>query len=438
MITRRGWEAVAATLVALVLALVTVNPLVALVAVAAFGFVATEMVVAAVRFLRLTPEQFHVERAAGSRRLPQDGQVEVAVAIRCSPTTGFQADVYDVVPTSFDVERGAASLATWVRPGDVIRLAYTICPRVRGAFVLGPTVIVAEDALGLVRHPIVLDRGRPLMIVPSSVMGRLGKLGVALFTRMQAGLSIRRRGFGTEFRALRGYQPSDDIRHVAWKRSTIDNIVVREFEQESRQDFLLVLDLSPPMEAGLWGRSALDASVEAAGLLASLIARGGEDQVGLLTYAGGVHQFLRPGRGNRHFRRLADNLALAEHRTGPCELPQLFLDTTRRLRIGTHLFVFSAANGSLERLPAAHANLRAHGHRPYLFLPDLALFYPGAPDRGATRAFAWAQDEERRGFHQKLLAARTQGIPTFTFDRRGASDRVIFAYTQIRGWGSAR
>jgi uncharacterized protein (DUF58 family) len=438
MITTRGWGAVAASLVALLVGLATLNTVVELFAVAAFGFIASEMLVAEIRFLRLTPRQFEVERASGPRRLPQDGQVEVAVEIRCAPTAGFQAEIYEVVPVSFDVVSGVPSVATWVRPGDIVRLAYTICPRVRGAFVLGPTVVVAEDALGLVRRPLVLDRGRPLMIVPSSVMGRLGKLGVALFTRMQAGLSIRRRGFGTEFRSLRGYEPSDDIRHVAWKRSTIDNLVVREFEQESRQDFLLVLDLSRPMEAGLWGRSALDASVEAAGLLASLIARGGEDQVGLLTYAGGVHQFLRPGRGNRHFRRLADNLALAEHRPGACELPQLFLDTTQRLRLGTHLFVFSAANGSLEKLPSAHANLRAHGHRPYLFLPDLSLFYPGAPDRGATRAFAWAQDEERQGFHRKLSAARSQGIPTFTFDRRGASDRVIFAYTQIRGWGSAR
>ena len=438
MITRRGWEAIAGSLGALLLGLLTLNPVVELVAVAAFGFVSSQMVVAELRLRRLTPEQFVVERASGSRRLPQDAHVEVVVEVRYRDGPGLQAEIYDVLPTSFDLLQGTPTVSTWVAPGATVRLVYKVCPRVRGAFVLGPTVVVAEDALGLVRRSLVLDRGRPLMIVPSTVMGRLGKLGVALFTRMQAGLSIRRRGFGTEFRSLRGYQPSDDIRHVAWKRSTIDNLVVREFEQESRQDFLLVLDLSPPMEAGLWGRSALDTSVEAAGLLASLIARGGEDQVGLLTYAGGVHQFIRPGRGSRHFRNIADNLALAEQRTGGCELPTLFFDTTRRLRLGTHLFIFSAADGSLAKLPSAHANLRAHGHRPYLFLPDLAGFYPGAPDRGATRAFEWAQEDELRRFHRTLNAARTQGIPTFTFDRRGASDRVIFAYTQIRGWGSAR
>ncbi len=438
MIARRGWEGIAAALGALLIGLYALNPVLELVAVAMSAFVLTEMLVFEWRFRDFGPERFRSARSAGPRRLPTDGDLATSVELIYPKGPGFQAEIYDVVPEAFDVVKGATGVRTWIAPGSTVRLSYTTRPRVRGAYQQGPTVVVARDAFGFCYRATTIRTERPLMVVPPNIAGRLGSLGLALFTRFQSGLSIRRRGYGTEFRALRPYQPSDDIRHVAWKRSTMTNMVVREFDQESRQEFLLALDLTTAMDAGRWGRNALDVSVEAAALLTHLIGRGGEDRIGLLTFADGVFQYVPPGRSPAHLRRIIDNLALAAHRPGSCPLPALLAEVTRRLRYRTHVFVFTASEPSLDGLGRAYASLRAHGHRPYIFLPDRSAFYPDPTTDGSGRPMAWARDEERRRFHGVLATVRSEGIPVFPFDRRGAGDRVLFAYTQIRAWGSAR
>ncbi len=438
MITRRGWEAVAGALGALLLALYSLNLVLELVAVAAIAFVLTEMIGFEAAHRTLGPARFESRRDPGPRRVPADGEVPTTVELTYRGRVPFRAEVFDVVPDAFDPIRGSSRALTWIVPGATVRLAYAYRPRVRGAYVVGPTVVVARDAFGFCVRTTALRTDRALTVVPPSIAGRLGRLGVALFTRFQAGLSVRRRGYGTEFRGLRPYQPSDDIRHVAWKRSTLRQLVVREFDQESRQDFVVALDLSSGMRAGLWGRSALDVSVEAAALLTNLIARGGEDRMGFLSYAGGVFQFLGPGRGPGHFRRIVDNLALADHRAGAFSLPDLLVQASRRLRGPTHLFIFSALDGNMEGLRAANANLRAHGHHPYLFVANRGGFYPAPEEAPPTQAMEWAIAADRGRLRSSLAVTRSEGLPSFTFDRRGAGDRVLYAYTQIRAWGWAR
>jgi len=438
VIARRGWEAITAGLAALLIGLYSVNGVLELVAVAAFGFLATEMIAFEWRFRGFGPAWFRVDRSGGPRRVPCDGDLSTSVELTYPRGPGFRADVYDVLPEAFDLLEGNPRSSTYISAGATVRVSYTVRPRVRGAYVLGPTFVVARDALGLCYRATLIRSDRPLTVVPASFVGRLGRLGVALFSRVQVGLSMRRRGFGTEFRSLRPYQTTDDIRHIAWKRSTLQQLLVKEFDQESRQEFLVALDLTTSMDAGLWGRNALDVSVEASALLTNLIAHQSEDRIGLLTYAGGVYQYLPPGRGPAHYRRLFDNLALASHRPGGCPLPALLSEATKRLGLRTHLFVFTAADGPLKDLDEAYAILRAHGHRAYLFVPERAGFYPDPPGDGRTAAMEWARSEELGRFHRTLATIRSEGIPVFPFDRRGAGDRVLFAYTQIRAWGTVR
>jgi uncharacterized protein (DUF58 family) len=438
VISRRGWEAVAGALAALLLGLFSLNSVVELVAVAAFGFIAGEILVFEWRFRGFGAGKFRASRAEGPRRMPSDGELHTSVEFTYTGSTGFRGEIFDILPDAFDPIDGTPRITTWVGPGDTVRLVYRVRPRVRGAYVTGPTVVIARDAFGFCFRRVSLPTDRAVTVVPPSIAGRLGRLGLALYARIQAGISIRRRGYGSEFRALRQYQPTDDIRHVAWKRSTVEQLMVREFDQESRQDFIVVLDLSVGMDAGLWGRSALDASVEAAALLVNLVARQAEDRVGLLTYAGGVFQYVPPGRGPAHLRRVVDNLALAAHRPGAFPLADVLAQAVTRLRGRSHLFIFSAVDDPLEGLGPSYASLRAHGHQPYLFVPERAGFYPDPPDADRTAAMSWARSEESTRFTRSVAEVRARGIPVFPFDRRGAGDRVLYAYSQIRAWGSVR
>jgi uncharacterized protein (DUF58 family) len=438
VLTRRGWEAVAGTLFLLLAGLLTLNPVIELIGVAAFAFVATEVASFDAQLRAFGPEQFRVTRGESPRRMPSDGELHLSVEITYLGAAGFTAEIFEQVPDAFDPVAGSSRIVTWVKPGEPIRLAYSVRPRVRGAYVTGPAIVIARDALGLAYRRTSLPTDRPVTVVPPSIAGRLGHLGVALLSRVQSGLSVRRRGYGSEFRNLRLYQTSDDIRHVAWRRSTPEQLLVREFDQESRQEFLIVLDLSTAMDAGRWGRSALDVSVEAAALLTNLVARNAEDRIGLMTYGGGVFQFVPPGRGPAHLRRVVDNLALAGHRPGGSPLPDIFARAAERLRLPTHVFIFSAVEEPLEGLERSCAVLRARGHQPYVFIPERSGFYPDPPGAARTRALEWARAEEDDRVRRSVSTLRSGGIPVFPFGRSGAGDKVIFAYTQIRSWGYAR
>jgi len=438
VLTRRGWEAIGGTLFLLVAGLLTLNPIVELVAVAGFAFVATEVAAFEWQLRIFRPDQFRVVRGESPRRMPSDGELHLSVEITYLGARGFTAEVFEQVPDAFDPVEGSPRLVTWVAPGRPIRLVYSVRPRVRGAYVTGPTIVLAHDAFGLAFRRTSLPTDRPVTVVPPSIAGRLGHLGVALFSRVQAGLSIRRRGYGSEFRNLRLYQSTDDIRHVAWRRSTPEQLLVREFDQESRQEFLVVLDLSTAMDTGRWGRSALDVSVEAAALLTNLVARNAEDRVGLMTYGGGVFQYVPPGRGPAHLRRIVDNLALAAHRPGGSPLPDLLAQAAQRLRLPTHVFVFSAVEDPLEGLERSCSILRAQGHQPYVFVPERSGFYPEPPNAARTRALEWARAEEDARLQRTISTLRSGGVPVFPFGRGGAGDKVVFAYTQIRTWGYAR
>jgi uncharacterized protein (DUF58 family) len=279
---------------------------------------------------------------------------------------------------------------------------------------------------------------RPLRVVPPAPIERSYRMGPALETRVQGRLALRHRGFGTEFRSLRPYQPEDDIRHVAWKRSRLGQLYVREFDQENRQDFLLLVDLSLGMAAGLSGESALDRAVEAGSLVTAAVARTGEDRVGLMTQSGTHRQFLRPSRGERYFRLIAENLAYLRPAAGNFELPATLDWLGKRLSTSTHVLAFTALDGSMENLHLSHARFRGLGHRLYLFPPMRAGFYPALPPgHPAEPALQWARNEESGRLARRLGSLRGMGVPVFPYDRRGAVGQVLSTYGQLRAWGMA-
>ncbi|MCI4331529.1 MAG: DUF58 domain-containing protein [Thermoplasmata archaeon] len=438
MITRRGWAAIGDTLAALFVALTTLNPLLVLLALVAFAFVATQVVVFHRSVAALSPESFRVERSPLFKRMPVGLEMVVTVTVTYQGRRGFWGELYDVLPDSFDLREGSTRIRTWWPAGATHRLAYVFRPGIRGGFLLGPTVVSAHDPLGFARATVVLPTATPATILPPSLGVRPFPVGPTLPNRAPGRLILRRKGFGTEFRSLRPYQPDDDIRHIAWKRSTLQQLYVREFEQESRQDYLLLLDLDPSMHAGLWGESALDKSVEAATIVAQMIARQGEDRVGLLTYAGGTFQFLAPGRGPRQMKRLTDNLALTSARSAGFNLPAALTELANRLKVHTHIVAFSSLTGPMETLGAARVRFASRGHRLYLFVPDLASFYPEPSDPIGSVALPWAAEAERARRVAAIHAVEHVGFPVAVFGREGAAEKVLATYQRIRAWENSR
>ncbi len=435
MITRRGWGAILGALLALLLGVAALNPVVLAVATGLFVFLAIEISRFHVAYGGLGDDSIHAERLPLPARLPANSELVAGVDLRYDGRAPAWIALSDVVPEAFPVTVGPPRTVARVEPGGTLRLRYAFRPSLRGAYVLGPVGVAILDPLGLSR--IVLRppaSRRAATVVPAAIVAPHVRPGLALFSREALGIDLPRRGYGTEFRSLRPYQPFDDVRHMAWKRSRPPTYFVREFEQESRQTVLAVLDLTPSMGAGLAGESALDRSVEAASVLAALVARQGEDRIGLATVSDGIFQFLEPRRaGELTLVRLGDNLAMVAPRPGEFHLPKLLDELRERLTSPTHVYLFSTLTGPMTGLHPAVVQFRRKGHRLRTFVPRLSAFYPEPEETTGLAALDWARAQERRRLDWTLHVTRSEGIVAQAFDRRGANGVVLRAYGAPRG-----
>ncbi|MFP3992044.1 DUF58 domain-containing protein [Streptomyces sp. E11-3] len=96
--------------------------------------------------------------------------------------------------------------------------------------------------------------------------------------------SVLTRGEGTEFDSLRDYVPGDDTRSIDWRATARQSTVaVRTWRPERDRHILIVLDTGRTSAGRVGDTPRLDASMDAALLLAALASRAG-DRVDLLAY----------------------------------------------------------------------------------------------------------------------------------------------------------
>lgn len=96
--------------------------------------------------------------------------------------------------------------------------------------------------------------------------------------------SVLTRGEGTEFDSLREYVPGDDTRSIDWRATARHSTVaVRTWRPERDRHILVVLDTGRTSAGRVGDAPRLDASMDAALLLAALASRAG-DRVDLLAY----------------------------------------------------------------------------------------------------------------------------------------------------------
>ena len=92
------------------------------------------------------------------------------------------------------------------------------------------------------------------------------------------------RGQGTEFDSLREYVPGDDVRSVDWRATArAERVMVRTWRPERDRHVLVVLDTGRTSAGRVGSTPRLDASLDAALLLAALAARAG-DRVDLFAH----------------------------------------------------------------------------------------------------------------------------------------------------------
>ncbi len=148
---------------------------------------------------------------------------------------------------------------------------------------------------------------------------------------MDGRAAVQVRGEGTEFDSLREYVIGDDVRSIDWRASARGrDMVVRTWRPERDRRVLIVVDTSRTSAARVGDAPRLDASIEAALLLAALAGRAG-DRVELVAYDRTVRSRVAGAAGPRLMPAMADALAPLEPALLETDWPGLVSTVHERL-----------------------------------------------------------------------------------------------------------
>ncbi|HEU4526158.1 MAG TPA: DUF58 domain-containing protein [Gemmatimonadales bacterium] len=259
--------------------------------------------------------------------------------------------------------------------------------------------------------------------------------------RREAGLrSVRQRGEGRLFEGLREWVPGDDTRIIDWKATARrGKPIARQYEDERRQQVMLLVDAGRLLTAEVDGVPRLEAVISAA-LHLAYAAVEHDDDVGLLVFADTIQRYVAPGRGRRALRAVLEGLAAAEGRLVESDYPGAlrYLALHSRKRALTVLFTDVIDRTASEALVAQAATLRPR-HLPLA----VTLRDPAMETLASTRpadqneAFQRAAAEELLGAREAALAEmRSRGVMVLDVLPNAAASALVERYHLLKRKGT--
>lgn len=185
-----------------------------------------------------------------------------------------------------------------------IAARYQVRPGRRGAYELGNHYVRYPSPLGLWIRQLCLRAADAIKVFPDVQAVRTYEL-LAKRDREHAVLgTARRRGGEIEFERLREYRPEDEYRAIDWKATARRReIIAREYQLETNQNLMFVLDGGRLMTAETGGLSLFDHALNATLMLSHVAARNG-DRVGLFAFADEAKSYAAPAAGKLATRRI--------------------------------------------------------------------------------------------------------------------------------------
>jgi len=408
-----GWSAIVGGLATLLVGLVTLNLLLLLVPLTLLSLVLSEVIAFDRSTRDFGPNWFQWRRFENSSQVRIDGVGSMALDLVMSGPGAVYTEVFDPQPEGFEVVRGSPRLLTWWDPANPVRVAYAYRPRSRGRFRVGPTVIVAHDALGFAFRMTKLENRWEVLVTPSLTVEEASSLPIS-GRRAASEAYVRRTGPGSEFRSLREYEVSDDARKIAWRKSGIDKIYVREHEEEAHPEVMVLLDCGRDMRLGMPGSDCLELAVDGGTVIAGQ-AIGRSDRVSLLVYSDHPHEFVAPQRGPGGAEILTQAFGRATLSSGRFNLAGALAHARDQLTAPTTIFLLSSMVSPSGAVETAVAELRTHGHRLIVICPEVPALYPAEPDELARHAleFSWEPIAREVGLHVRQL--EVQGVPVVRY-----------------------
>lgn len=283
----------------------------------------------------------------------------------------------------------------------------TVVPARRGRESAGWFAIRSRGPLGLAMRQGRIELPWSVIVYPSLPASRLKAAVAEAVRRREPGRKdIRRLGVGRQFESLREWVPGDDTRIIDWKATARHGkLIAREFEEERRQQVLLILDAGRLLTAELSGEARMEHAVRAA-LWLAFAAHHHDDNVGVMVFADEVLHYVMPQKGRRGLSQVLDVLAVLEPRLVESDYPAAFryLAVRNRKRALTILFTDVIDRMASQALVANVASLRPR------HLPLIVTLRNPELDRTAEVRPETVHQAYRKAAAEELLAARGEAL----------------------------
>jgi len=293
---------------------------------------------------------------------------------------------------------------------------------------------------GLVWRQFHRDLPWQATVYPNLIGASLRSLPTQAQRRREAGFrSVRRLGEGRMFESLKEWVPGEDTRTIDWKATARHGkIMARQYEDERRQQVLIVIDAGRMLTAEVDGRPRLESVVEAALHLAHSAVEH-DDNVGLMVFADQVQHFVPPARGRRALRAVLDALASVEGKLVEPNYPAAFayLAARNRKRALTVLFTDLIDRTASDALVIQAGSLRPR-HLPLAVTlrdPALERLAPARPASAAAAFERAAAEELLQARDEALVEMRRRGVLILDVPPGGASAAVVEQYNRLKRRG---
>ncbi|MFJ3924999.1 DUF58 domain-containing protein [Streptomyces sp. NPDC090022] len=182
--------------------------------------------------------------------------------------------------TEFEASRHTLQIP----PGERRRLTTRLRPTRRGDRRAARVTVRSYGPLGLFARQGNHEVPWTVRVLPPFTSRKHLPSRLARLRELDGRTSVLTRGEGTEFDSLRDYVPGDDTRSIDWRATARQNkVAIRTWRPERDRHILICLDTGRTSAGRVGDAPRLDASMDAALLLAALATRAG-DRVDLLAY----------------------------------------------------------------------------------------------------------------------------------------------------------
>jgi len=231
------------------------------------GIVADLILAGGIRQLRLS-------RSGDTKiHLGQTGSTGLTIANTGRRTV--RGVVRDAWRPSAGAQPGRAGLR--VPAGGTVTVSTALTPWRRGDAVAGKVTVASLGPLGLAGRQRSLDAPWTVRVLPPFLSRKHLPAKLARLRELDGQHKSLIRGQGSEFDSLRNYVLGDDVRSIDWRSSARNaDVLVRTWRPERDRRIIVVLDTGRTSAGRVGSIPRLDASMDAALLLAALATRAGD------------------------------------------------------------------------------------------------------------------------------------------------------------------